>query len=274
MSNLTGNDRIALEKALGMNSGYVLDFSDRTFHEFIWEHVARDIDEAVYSKYGTSKAKHLRAFWEVEPDNVVSVLTRALLDHGKTLSIIDQKDYEVASIVINRLAVGSTVDDIDALRPNSQEPTFELLARAIRQSIDDGRPEEGLDRLHTFLVKYVRVLCNQRGIGTPKDKPLHSLFGEYLKRLQAEKLLRSTMTERIMKSAISSLQAFNDVRNDQSLAHDNEVLRSYEALYIFNHIASLVRLLAIVEGAGPSVSLDDLSAPVTERGVAAADRTV
>ena len=32
------------------------------------------------------------------------------------------------------------------------------------------------------------------------------------------------MTMRILKSSISVLEAFNDVRNSQSLAHDNPVL--------------------------------------------------
>lgn len=261
MSSLKFTDRNMLERALGMSSGYVLNFSDRTFREFIFEHVGRDIDDAAYSRYGTSKAKHLRAFWELEPDNVVGVLLRAFLEHGMTLGIIDQKEYEGATAVVERMSVSGAVADIDALKPNSGEPSFDLLARAVRQSIDAGHPEEGLDRLHTFLVKYLRVLCTKHGIETPRDKPLHSLIGEYIKRLQAEKVLQSTMTQRIMKSAISSLEAFNDVRNDQSLAHDNEVLRSHEALYIFNHIASLVRFLQVVEGAGLTVPLDQLSAP-------------
>jgi Abortive infection C-terminus len=197
------------------------------------------------------------AFWEVESDQVVAALTGAMLEHGLLAGIIEQTDYEAAKKVADRLSGDGGIADIDALKPNAPEPTFDILARAIRESIDAGRPEEGLDRLHTFLVKYIRVLCEKHGIETPREKPLHSLFGEYVKRLQAEGVLRSVMTQRIMKSAISSLEAFNDVRNEQSLAHDNEVLRSHEALYIFNHIASLLRLLQVVEGGAPMVAADD-----------------
>jgi hypothetical protein len=245
-----------------MSSGYVLNFSDRTFREFIWDQVGRDIDDGVYSKYGTSKAKHLRAFWEAEPDDIVASLTSALLEHGKARAMIDEKDFAAAQAVVARLGGGGVID-IDALRPNAQEPTFDRLARAVRESIDAGRPEEGLDRLHTFMVKYVRTLGAKRGIDTPREKPLHSVFGEYIKRLQAEGVLESGMTLRIMKSAIASLEAFNDVRNEQSLAHDNQVLRTHEALYIFNHIASLVRLLQVIEGTIPDVPLDEFSAPAS-----------
>jgi len=41
------------------------------------------------------------------------------------------------------------------------------------------------------------------------------------------------MTERILKSSISILDAFNDVRNNKSLAHDNPVLNRNESLLIF-----------------------------------------
>lgn len=51
------------------------------------------------------------------------------------------------------------------------------------------------------------------------------------------------MTARILKSAISVLEAFNDVRNNQSLAHDNPILNYDESLLIFNHVASSVRFI-------------------------------
>jgi hypothetical protein len=105
----------------------------------------------------------------------------------------------------------------------------------------------GLDRLHTFVVKYVRSLCLARGVDVPRDKPLHSLFGEYLKRLREAGLIESEMTSRILKSSISVLEAFNDVRNNRSLAHDNPILGYEEALLIFNHIASSIRFLRSVD---------------------------
>lgn len=36
------HEREALEQALGMESGYVLDFSDRTFNDFFYETIAID----------------------------------------------------------------------------------------------------------------------------------------------------------------------------------------------------------------------------------------
>ena len=45
----------------------------------------------------------------------------------------------------------------------------------------------------------------------------------------------------------ATLEAFNDVRNNRSLAHDNPILHYDEALLIFNHVASSIRFLRSVE---------------------------
>jgi hypothetical protein len=55
------------------------------------------------------------------------------------------------------------------------------------------------------------------------------------------------MAERILRSSISTMQAFNDVRNNRSLAHDNPMLHYEEALLIFNHVASSIRYLRSLE---------------------------
>lgn len=235
-----------------MQSGYVLDFSNKTFTEFVHEVTGRDIYDGRYSEAGTSKANHLRTFWKIESDQLVARLTEALIEHGIASNLIELNESQAAHRVFSRLQQQAPVADLDAIRPNTDEPTFDLLARSAREAIDAGRPEEGLDRLHTFLTKYLRVLCGKRGIDAPKDKPLHSLMGEYIKKLRDAGVLRSAMAERIMKSTISSLEAFNQVRNDQSLAHDNRVLGSHEALYIFNHVASLIRFLQVIDHAAAS----------------------
>ena len=51
-----------------------------------------------------------------------------------------------------------------------------------------------------------------------------------------------------MKSSISILEAFNDVRNNKSLAHDNPILNYEESLLIFSHVAASVRFIKSLEG--------------------------
>ncbi len=63
-----------------MASGYVLDFTDRTFAQFLRENVGIEIYDDRYAYNGGSKAKHLRAFWEMDDDIVVGRALKPLLE--------------------------------------------------------------------------------------------------------------------------------------------------------------------------------------------------
>lgn len=68
-----------------MGGGYVLDFSDRTLREFFADELDVDIDDPVYSKDGSSKAKRLRCFLRtVDDSNAVKTL-KALWLHRQAL---------------------------------------------------------------------------------------------------------------------------------------------------------------------------------------------
>lgn len=127
------------------------------------------------------------------------------------------------------------------------ERDLETVARAVRDAIERNEPASGLDRLHTFSTILVRSLCERRGIPTPRDKSLQSLFGEYVKNVRGSGHVSSEMTERILRSSISVLDAFNDVRNNRSLAHDNTLLNHDEALLIFHHVVDVLRFVQELE---------------------------
>ena len=57
-----------------MESGYVLDFSNTAFQQFIFDVCNLDIYNPKYAVYGESKAKRLRAFWQIESDKTIGVL--------------------------------------------------------------------------------------------------------------------------------------------------------------------------------------------------------
>jgi len=64
-----------------MQSGYVLDFSDRTMSDFFLEELNINIDDQKWVQEGTSKAKRLRYFLKTV-DNVTAARTiRALWDY-------------------------------------------------------------------------------------------------------------------------------------------------------------------------------------------------
>lgn len=249
MSDLTNTEKRKFERLLVMGSGYVLNFSNRTFEEFILDSTGRSICDARYEYGSGSKANRLRAFWNTESNPVVGKLMGDMLDYGVEIEAIDKDNplMDECRRTVHRLNQTGPVSDLEALTAVTDERDFEIVAKAVREAIEKNQPEAGLDRLHTFVIKYVRSICTAQGVTITRDKALHSLFGEYIKRLREGGHIESEMTSRILKSSISTLEAFNDVRNNQSLAHDNPILNYDEALLIFNHVASSIRFLRSLE---------------------------
>lgn len=77
------------ENLFGMGSGYVLDFSNRTFQEFILSSVGVNIWDETYSYGSGSKANRLRAFIQKESDNLAGRLLSEMLEYWKTKKIIN-----------------------------------------------------------------------------------------------------------------------------------------------------------------------------------------
>jgi hypothetical protein len=249
MADLTILEKRQLERLLQMGGGYVLNFSNRTLQEFVTDSVGRNIYDEPYLRGSGSKANRLRGFWKEESNRVVGKLLGDLVDYAESECDVakDNPDLLACRRIVARLLQDSPVPESDALVAATDERDFEVVAKAVRDAIERNELESGIDRLHTFVVKYVRSLCEAIGIEVSRDKALHNLFGEYVKRLRELGLVESEMSARILKSGISTLEAFNDVRNTRSLAHDNPILGYEEALLIFNHVASSVRFLRSIE---------------------------
>lgn len=255
MADLNFKEKRFMERILEMGSGYVLDFSNKTMQEFIIDAMNVDIYIDKYSYKGESKANRLRAFWEIESNYYVGLLLEKLLDYWLNLIHTGYKNYDFSDellhkeciLIVERLKSGGPVESLDSIKPNSDDESFEKLAISIKQSIYNNVPETGIDRLHTFIVKYIRELCIKHEIEFEKEAPLHSLFGMYIKFLNSYNLIESDMTQRILKSSISVLESFNYVRNNNSFAHDNSILNYNESLLIFNDISNLIRFIDAIE---------------------------
>jgi hypothetical protein len=269
MSDLSSIEKLKIEKLFDMGTGYVIDFSNRTFYEFILENMGVEIYDDKYNYGSGSKANRLRAFWQKEPNHVVGQLLLKLLEYWKAkketgyseITPAEEVLYAECLRIADRLRQDSPVEHLDAIDALSGDKNFTLLAKSIKASIRNNEPETALDRLHTFVVKYVRQLCEKHGIEHDRNKPLHSLFGEYVKYLKQRELIESQMTERILRASISILEAFNDVRNNQSFAHDNPILNYNESILIFNNVSSAIRFLQSIETTETEPNIPDQEIP-------------
>jgi len=87
MAALKSTDLLKLEKLFGMSGGYVLDFSNAKFKQFMDIYSGVDIYNDKYALYGESKGKRLKAFWEIESDETVGKSISYMVDHWRTMNM-------------------------------------------------------------------------------------------------------------------------------------------------------------------------------------------
>lgn len=105
MANIKESDKRILESLLGMQSGYVLDFTNATFYHFFLNNFKIDINLPKYSSYGDSKAKRLRAFWDLESDQIVGKALIELIEVSKSINLTQQKKLTENEIELQNKAI-------------------------------------------------------------------------------------------------------------------------------------------------------------------------
>ncbi len=102
MSTLPASDMPLFESLLEMNSGYVLNFTNTTFENFIYQETKKDIYDDKYGTNGDSKAKRLREFIRLESDTLVGKLLSSLIDYYSNLSLIQKPQKDINSILVSK----------------------------------------------------------------------------------------------------------------------------------------------------------------------------
>jgi len=159
MSNLTFVEKSKLEQLLGMETGYVLDFSNRTFAEFVRDSTGRDIYDVTYSYGSGSKANRLRAFWQKEENRVVGKLMNDMLDYAEGTAPLQ----EVCRLIVGRLLQDRAApQSTPPSAQNRQSSEQQLRSRTLRQLKED------------FLVLAAERDRNRAGFGL--ERLLNRLF--------------------------------------------------------------------------------------------------
>lgn len=139
MSSLTLIEKRRFEALLGMSTGYVLNYSNRTFGEFVSESTGKDIFDPRYEGKGTSKANRLRAFWELENDAVVGKLMKDILDDSE----MKGDKVDLCKAAVERLLGRQATQSQPAPQTNAPNPPspplaidskhYDLLSRAMNE---------------------------------------------------------------------------------------------------------------------------------------------
>ena len=253
MVSIKHSEMRIIDDALAMGSGYVLDFSDRTFSEFFGDEFNITIYCEKYNFNGSSKAKYMRAFVTTEDEYTVARVLRRFWEHRESIPLYaDAENHEQIKKrffdLLVKIEAGAAAPRTDAIDRFARDETLEELVAAIERDITANTPAAALDRLHTYCMKKFSHLLDSHGVAWERKEPLHSRAGKYVKALEKAHPLRDA-SRQIIKNAIGVFEKFNYVRNDDSLAHDNELPDPAEARFLFDSIVAILRFIKSIEAA-------------------------
>lgn len=118
MSTLDNITKREFEKLFNMGGGYVLDFSNASFADFIRTSVGFDS----YMRYpeAGSKARTLRAIWDNEAASVVAKLLLEMLDYWKAASAMEDREISPNDEILYS-QLKSKMADLAAVQPLTED---------------------------------------------------------------------------------------------------------------------------------------------------------
>jgi len=244
MSRSTKNK---LEELFGMDTGYVLDFSSATFEDYIEDVTNINIYDKKYEFRSSSKANRLRAIWKLEDNFIVAELSLSFLEYWEQkfrLSDPTEEEFnrlyslkkEAEKDLLTLKDVISSSFDVNALDISNLENNYTILKNDIEKVLNDDKPQLALDRVHTYMTKYFRALCEKHNINYSKKENINNLYSKYIKFHRESDSFESIMTPNIVKLPVQALEKFNNVRNNESFAHSNDVIGYRESKLIIDFV--------------------------------------
>ena len=245
-------DMRLVDEVLGMQQGYVLDFTDASFNHFVKAAFNIDITAWMYTQDGASKAKRLRAFLRaLVPGAQAEVLRKFWVYRQRRAEIYPALPPAIERQFLEMVAAlegGGSSIDLDGVEKFSDDPTLGELVDAIEREIQANAPHAALDRLHTYTMKKFADLLRADGVEVSAKDSLHGRAGRYINALRRSGQI-GEVSDQIAKSATQIFERFNDVRNNRSLAHDNQLLGKAEGRYVFEAVLSLLRFIKALDEA-------------------------
>ena len=249
MKKIKSNELKFFENLL-IQGGYVLDFNNADFRQYILDVTGIDVYDNNYiykveeTMNSSSKGNILKYFLHNESDIHIITLLKELIEYVKLL------DYDKYNINKNQLTKAKSILEKYEyteyiIKSGSNEEKIDKLIEDINQSIADEKPEFTLDRLHTLIHNYMRELCDKYNIVYEKKDGINQLMKRYNKIINEK--FESKLTKTILSQTASIFSEYNKVRNNQSYAHDNDILNKAESLLIYRNIVNIYEFIKTIE---------------------------
>lgn len=189
MASLKHSEMRIIDEIFEMGSGYVLNFSNRTMLEFFEDELGIEIYDEKYGLNGTSKAKHVRAFIEVEDGYIVGQLLRKLWDHrnsyGERSKSELARDQKRLFELIARVEAGKSPPVLTKLSGTADVLNFDTVSRDLKRALDNAQtdPESAVTSACSTVESVCRSIIIELGADLPSKKDIKGLFNAVKKPL-------------------------------------------------------------------------------------------
>ncbi|MES9822830.1 MAG: abortive infection family protein [Candidatus Thiodiazotropha endolucinida] len=189
MVSLKRTEMRILDEIFDMGSGYVLDFSNRTIAEFFEDELGVDIYDEKYAFNGESKAKHVRAFIEIEDGYIVGQLLRKLWDYrnsfGEHSESELERDQKRLFDLIARIEAGKSPPVLNKLTGTADILNFDTVSRDLKRALDNAQtdPESAVTSACSTVESVCRSIIIELGGDLPSRKDIKGLFNAVKKPL-------------------------------------------------------------------------------------------
>ena len=171
MSCILPIEKQILEDLFGMKSGYVLDFSNRTFKEYIFDTLGIDVYER-YAEGNLSKAKIMRRLYQDLSDQQLATLLKAFLDYIEEFGHSnDANRMKKAWKIVERLS-GERMRDDNGDEGNGFNFKYFLKRLINLSSSETSKQNKGYE-----FEKYLRDLFDAAGL---KPRESYRVKGEQI----------------------------------------------------------------------------------------------
>jgi hypothetical protein len=151
-----------------MSAGYVLQFNNRTFGDFVIDVTGLNIHADQYRSKGDSKANKLRVFWDIESDYVVGKLLVALVEYEMSRFDEPSEEFKDGSErcvdIANRLLAGSP--RLDSLKDHATILDARHLAEQIRRMEEslETDPALAIGTAKELIETYCKTILAERDV--------------------------------------------------------------------------------------------------------------
>lgn len=228
---------------IGVEGGYLGDFSYKTHREFYQAFCDLDLDLDAFSS-NTTRERFIAILSGAESHQQAAILRGIARKYpSESEHLRTPAAYRKLLELAKRCADGLSV------QANNPQITSEVLQRALNDAntlIKSSGPTHAVDRVHTALHAYLKAVCRGQELDFPASATITNLFK--LLRQEHPQLRdlgnQSDTMVRVLSSLSNVIDCLNPARNNASLAHANEALLDKdEAALVINSTRTIFQYL-------------------------------